>query len=260
MFGVIDLHCHVLPGIDDGPGDISSSLRMAEAAVHEGIHTIVATPHVNLQYDTPSEAIAVGVANLRAALEREGVALSLVAGAEIGLTRLPGLDDDGLSALCIGGSSYALIESPYNSAGPLIEQSIFDLQVRGFRPVLAHPERCRAFQRNIARLEQLVSSGVICSINAGSVIGQFGQTARRFAHRLLERRLVHNLSSDAHDAVKRAPTLRIAFRALEGAGGSAQLERWLTASVPAAIVADEPLPPRPATQGAPRWRRRIGGR
>lgn len=228
---------------------------MAKAAVREGIETIVATPHFNLEYDTESEIVAERVAALNGALVREALPLSVVAGAEIALTRLTGVDDARLEAMCVGSSSYVLVESPYVTSGGLIEASMFDLQVRGFRPLLAHPERCPEFQRDVARLERLVEGGVACSITAGSLVGQFGQTVRRFAHRLVERELVHNVSSDAHDPVKRAPAIRFAFRVHDGPLGDAGLQRWLTSTVPAAILADEPLPPRPRTRTPSRWRR-----
>lgn len=252
---VIDLHCHLLPALDDGPRDMETSLEMAQAALSEGIHTIVATPHVNLEYGIEGDLLRERVGELRAALSREQLPLSVVSGAEIAVARIAGLDDAQLQELCLGLSSYALVESPYVGAGSLIEQSVFDLQVRGFRPVLAHPERCPEFQRDIARLERLVERGVACSMNAGSIVGQFGQTVRRFAHRLVKRELVHNVSSDAHDPVKRPPALRVAFQALEIPLGNAALQRWLTSTVPAAILADEPLPPRPRNTRPSRWRR-----
>lgn len=252
---MIDLHCHLLPDVDDGPPDIETSLRMAERALHEEIDTIVATPHVSLEYGTDARTIEERVSELRLALDREALPLSVLSGAEISLTRLAALDDAQLERLCLGSSTYVLVESPYAKVGGLLETSLFDLQARGFRPLLAHPERCPEFQREPARLGRLVESGVACSMSAGSVAGQFGQTVRRFAARLLEGNLVHNVSSDAHDSQHRAPALRIAFSAEGGGAGAAQLARWLTTTVPEAILADEPLPPRPHVAGPSLWRR-----
>jgi protein-tyrosine phosphatase len=252
---VIDLHCHLLPDIDDGPADLEASLQMAHAALEDGIHTIVATPHVNLRYGTELEAIGAGVEELRSVLARNRLPISVLGGAEIALSRLPGLDDGQIGMLCLGDSSCALIESPYTAAGSLIEESVFDLVVRGFRPLLAHPERCPEFQRDLPRLERLVDSGVSCSISANSIVGQFGETVRRFALRLVELGLVHNVSSDAHDSVKRPPSIGVAFRAGKGPLGDTELQRWLTSAVPAALLADEPLPPRPPISSPSRWRR-----
>lgn len=245
----------MLPDIDDGPTGMDVSLQMAQAALADGIHTIVATPHVNHRYGSEPEAIGARVEELRAALAREELPISLLAGAEIALSRLPGLDEDQIRMLCLGDSSTCLVESPYTAVGSLIEESVFDLQVRGFRPLLAHPERCPEFQRDVPRLERLVGSGAACSISAGSIAGQFGETVRRFAFRLVERELVHNVSSDAHDPVRRAPGLRAAFRGSKGPLGNTRLQRWLTSTVPAAMLADEALPPRPRSPSPSRWRR-----
>lgn len=255
VHGVIDLHCHVLPGIDDGPSAMEASVRMVQAALEDGIQTIVATPHVNRRYHVDGDTIAARVADLRAALAEEELPVTLLFGAEISLSRLPGLDDDHLRTLCLGQSSYVLVESPYTSTGSLIEESIFDLHARGFRPLLAHPERCPEFQRNIPRLRCLVAGGVACSVSAGSIQGHFGDVVRRFSNRLLEEGLVHNVSSDAHDLGTRPPALRAAFCAPKSAFGSPGLQLWLTGTVPAAILADEPLPPRPSVSKPSRWRR-----
>ena len=252
---MIDLHCHVLPNFDDGAADMDTSLEMARAALADGIHTMVATPHVNLRYGSELEIIGVRVEELQAALARAELPISVLGGAEIALSRLPGLDRDQIRTLCLGHSSYALIESPYTPAGPLIEESLFNLQVGGYRPLLAHPERCPEFQRDVPRLERLVDRGVACSISAGSIAGQFGATVRRFAFRLLERGLAHNVSSDAHDPVRRAPVLRAAFVGPRSPPHDAGLRLWLTSTVPSAILADEPLPPRPPTPRRSRWRR-----
>lgn len=252
---MIDLHCHVLPGIDDGPADMETSLLMARAALAEGIHTIVATPHFNLRYDAEPDAIAAGIDELRAALARDELSLTVLGGAEIAFSRLAGLEPRELSDLCLGHSSYLLVESPYTTAGSLIEESIFDLEVRGFHPLLAHPERCPEFQRDLPRLERLVGRGAACSISAGSLNGQFGETVRRFAFRLVERGLAHNVSTDAHDPVRRPPRLRSAFRAQRNPVLGSDLQTWLTFTVPAAILADESLPPRPQISAPSRSRR-----
>ena len=252
---MIDLHCHVLPALDDGPSDMKGSIRMVRAAVDNGIQTIVATPHVNVRYETDAETIAGRVADLRAVLAENELPITLLSGAEISLSRLPGLNDDDLRALCLGQGSYILVESPYTRAGSLIEESIFDLQVRGFRILLAHPERCPEFQRDPGRLQRLVQNGTACSVSAGSTKGQFGDAVRRFASRLLEWGLVHNVSSDAHDPVNRPPALLTPLRAPRSPFGSIEVQSWLTSDVPTAILADESPPPAPSVLRPKRWRR-----
>jgi protein-tyrosine phosphatase len=243
--------------MDDGPNDLEESLEMARSALGDGIETVVATPHVNVRYGVEPESIRSAVGELNAELEREGLPLSVLGGAEIAFSRIPGLDDQQLRELCLGRSTYALLESPYNAAGALVEEAVFSLKVRGFRPVLAHPERCPEFQRDVARLERLVEGGVACSISAGSIRGQFGEPVKRFAFQLLRRGLVHNVSTDAHSSVRRPPVLRTAFRGSGNPFATSGLQRWLTDAVPAAILADEPLPPAPRPAPSARWRRLI---
>jgi len=259
---LVDLHSHILPGLDDGAADLEASMAIARAASADGTQTIVATPHVSLDYDTHAAVIADGVKSLAASLQAAGIELELIAGAEVAAARLSALDDDSLRALCIGPGPYLLVESPYSSA-PFLEAQLFGLQTRGFRPLLAHPERCALFQRDRARLERLVAQGMLCSVTAGSIAGRFGRSVRRFTHDLLRAQLVHDISSDAHDTVRRPPGMSA------GAEGlcanlpelSAQAD-WYTHDVAEAVVRGEPIPrrPRPGRGLSRAWRarRRLG--
>jgi tyrosine-protein phosphatase YwqE len=128
----------------------------------------------------------------------------------------------------------------------MLEHMIFDIQARGFQPVLAHPERSPSFQDDIDRLETLVDRGVLCSITAASMAGDFGRTPRRAAIEMLQRSLVHDVASDAHAAIGRLPGLARGFESLEGElHGIQEAQRWYTDSAPAAMLVDQPLPPRP---------------
>lgn len=242
---MVDLHSHILPGLDDGAVDLEASMAFARAAAADGTETIVATPHVSLSYDTPPAAIHDGVESLRAALREAGVELELAAGAEVAASRLSELDDETLHSLCIGQGPYLLVESPY-SAAPFFDEQVFGLQTRGFRPLLAHPERCPLFQRDRARLERLVAQGVLCSVTAGSVSGRFGRAVRRFTHDLLRAQLVHDISSDGHDTGRRPPGLSVAVESLRSdlPELSPQAD-WYTREVPAAVVRGRPIPSRP---------------
>ena len=135
---MVDLHSHILPGLDDGAPDVEASVALARAAVAAGTTTLVATPHVSLTYDTRPDAVSSGIEALRARLADERIPLELVAGAEIAVPRLSELDDDGLGAFAIGDGPYLLVESPY-SASPFLEDTVFGLMTRGFKPILAHP-------------------------------------------------------------------------------------------------------------------------
>ncbi|MDQ3719322.1 MAG: hypothetical protein M3350_00800 [Actinomycetota bacterium] len=244
---MIDLHCHILPGLDDGPEDLETSLEMARVAVAEGIERVVATPHIDLVHGVVPEQIVEGVAEVNSALRSAGIPLSIIPGAEIALPRVGSLDDDELRALSPGRHQYLLVESPYSRATGLLEQVLFDLRIRGFHPILAHPERCPDFQQDTGRLEALVEQGVLCSVDSGSIVGQFGKRVQRFAIELFRGALVHNVASDAHDPVGRPPLLRTALESAERAvPGIAARAEWFTSSVPAAIVAGETIPHTPA--------------
>ena len=261
---MIDLHTHILPAIDDGAPDTDVSLAMARAAVDAGVDTMVATPHVNDRYKLDPLAIGEHVGHLNLAIARAGIALAVLPGAEVAHTRVGGLSDAQLRACCLGGHSALLIEAPY-TASHFFEELLFDLQVRSFRPVLAHPERCPMFQGSVDRVAALVDRGILCSVNAGSLAGRFGRVPHRTAVEMLRRGLVHSLASDCHDTERRPPGLRVGVEAVrDQVPGIEALADWLTVGVPAALVAGASLPKRPAMpeQPAPsRWarmRRRRG--
>jgi protein-tyrosine phosphatase len=256
---VIDLHCHVLPGIDDGPTTIEGSLALARAAVAAGTRTLVATPHVSWRYANDSAVIAGAATELRERLDAEGIELELLTGAEIAMTRVGELDDGELTALRLAGGAWLLIEPPFTPVAAGLRETVLGLQNRGHRVLLAHPERCPAIHRDITLLEGLVAEGVLSSVTAGSLAGHFGEQVRRFALRLFERGLVHNVASDAHDHAKRAPgmTQEIARAGLGGLSG------WLTTDVPQAILegaAEVPERPESGASSAPSPRRWRAGR
>jgi protein-tyrosine phosphatase len=252
---VIDLHSHVLPGIDDGPRAIEGSLELARVAIESGTGTLLATPHVNRRYPNQAGTIAELVDQVRARLREQGLALDLRAGAEIAITRVAEIEPAELHELSLGGGPWLLIEPPFTPVATGVDSIVRDLLRRGHRVLLAHPERCPAFHRKPEMLESLVHEGVLTSLTAGSLTGQFGGEARRFALQLLESGLAHNVASDAHDHLRRPPSIGEALRL---AGGDA-LGEWLTWEVPAAILAGEEIPSRPAAAARPRrlpWRRR----
>jgi protein-tyrosine phosphatase len=258
---VIDLHCHVLPGIDDGPETIEGSLALAHAAVAAGANTLVATPHVSFHYPNDPETIAPLVDALNTRLRAESIALEILSGAEIAMTKLVDIAPAHLEGLGLGGGPWLLVEPPFTAAAPGLDVILMDLQRRGHRILLAHPERCPAFHRDPQMLVSLVRTGVFTSITAGALVGRFGGEVRRFALGLAEAEMIHNVASDAHDPVNRRPGMA---SELERAGlGS--LAEWLTHAVPTAILnGEETIPPRPADKlpalramGGSRRRRRL---
>jgi protein-tyrosine phosphatase len=250
---MIDMHCHVLPGIDDGPEDLEGSLALAREAVANGIEKIVATPHVSWRYENDSTTIALAAERLRTELAAHEIALELLAGAEVALTRAPELPGAERSALQLGDGPWILLEPPFSSVVLGLEEMVGELEDEGHRVLLAHPERCVAFHRDTRTLETLVNGGALVSVTADSLVGRFGAQVRSFALELLEAEMVHNVASDAHDVEKRRPSIAAE---LERAGLE-PLREWLTESVPAAMLAGETrIPPRPAFAVAPAQRGR----
>jgi len=250
---MIDLHCHVLPGIDDGPATLEDSLALARAAAAAGIATIVATPHVSRHHRNDAATIAARVDEVRTRFAADGLALEVRPGAEIAMTTADEFDPDELRRLSLGGGPWLLVECPFSPLATGVDIFLLGLQSRGHRIVLAHPERSPVFQRDRELLPALVRAGVLASITAGSLVGSFGGTVKRFAHDLVRDGLVHNVASDAHDVVARPPSIRAE---LERAGFGA-LTEWLTEAVPAAILTgEEQIPPRPAAAVNPGGRTR----
>ncbi|MGA7704809.1 MAG: CpsB/CapC family capsule biosynthesis tyrosine phosphatase [Solirubrobacteraceae bacterium] len=251
---MIDLHCHVLPGIDDGPPKIASSIALARAAAGMGVRTIVATPHVSGRYPNEACTIARLTENVAVALKRENVDMEIRMGAEIAVEHIPEIATEQLTRLGLGGGKWLLIEPPFGPLTPSLGDAVTALQRAGHRVVLAHPERCPTFHRDPAMLETLVRGGALTSVTAGALVGRFGKDVRHFALDMATAKLIHNVASDAHDAQRRRPGLR---EEIEHAG-LGTLTEWLTQEVPAAILDGEDIPPRPrALPGGTKRRRAL---
>jgi protein-tyrosine phosphatase len=250
---VIDLHCHVLSGIDDGPETIEGSVALARAAAAAGIRTLVATPHVSAHYRNDADTIARLVSELNERLRAEHLELEVLPGAEIAITYLPELTPRQLPLLGLGGGTWLLVEPPFTAVAPALENLVLTLCAHGHNVVLAHPERCPALRRDRDVVASLVAQGVLMSITAGSLVGQFGGEVKRYALELARAGLIHNVTSDAHDTERRPPGLA---HAIEQAG-LAPLADWLTQAVPAAILGGRAIPARPtdAASGGPSRKR-----
>jgi protein-tyrosine phosphatase len=248
---MIDLHSHILHGVDDGAATLEDGVEMARSAVADGVEVIAATPHVRRDYPTTAETMELRLAELRETLAAAGVELEVLAGGEIDLHQLEELPDDELRRFGLGGNAgVLLIEFPYFGWPLGLADTVFGLRTRGFRPVIAHPERSADVQARPERLAPIVEGGALVQLTAASVDGRLGRRPREAAFRLLELGLAHLVASDAH-----APSLRqIGMSTAAEAIGDPALARWLTVDVPAAILGGEQLPARPR---APR-RRRFG--
>jgi protein-tyrosine phosphatase len=236
---VIDLHCHVLPGIDDGPETMDGAIELARAAEAQGTSVLVATPHVTYDHlHNTSERILTSVEEVNRALRKQRIDVMVLPGAEVALERAGELDDDELAALRLGGGPWLLVECPMFAGGMGVDGQLHALASRGNKIVLAHPERCPVFQTDLARLERLVESGMLGQITASSLTGQFGRTVERISKDMVDRGLIHIAASDAHNAERRPPVIR---DHLEDAGLDG-LADWMGMEVPEAVLAGTSIP------------------
>lgn len=205
---MIDLHCHILPGIDDGAADLSVSLAMARAFVADGVSVAACTPHILPGlYANSGPDIRQAVDRLQQALDQEQIPLKLIAGADNHIVPnfVAGLRSGHL--LSLAGSRYVLVEPPHHVAPPRMEDVFFDLLVAGYVPILTHPERLTWVNTHYDMIQRLARGGAWMQITAGSLSGAFGRNARYLAERMLEEGCVHILATDAHDTVRRPPNL-----------------------------------------------------
>jgi protein-tyrosine phosphatase len=237
---LIDLHSHVLPGIDDGPPTLDGSLDILRAARADGIAQLAATPHVRYDYPTTPEQMERLVAEVNDAAADIGV--EVLPGGELHLEYAEMLDDDALRRFGLGGNArLLLLEFPYAGWPMGLHELVFRLKARGFSAVVAHPERSAEVQARPERLRELVEAGVWIQLTAASVDGRLGRRAAVAARTLLDADLAHLIASDAH-----APALRaIGMTAAAEAVGDDALARWLTHDVPEALLGSEMPPPRP---------------
>lgn len=194
-----DLHCHILPGLDDGAGDWDEALAMAKNAVKSGAVKLVATPHVmrGVYYSSPDD-IKAKTAELNVRLENSGVPLDVIPGSEIYLSAGTAVEYRGGKLQTIGESGYLLVELPALYLPEYAHRELFDLRVAGAGVILAHPERNRELSRRRDALLELYDSDVLFQVNAGSFLGVYGRQARACAEFLLKEGLAHFIGSDAH--------------------------------------------------------------
>jgi protein-tyrosine phosphatase len=248
---MIDLHSHILAGLDDGARTLEESCEMARVAVAEGVTVIAATPHVRADFPTNADEMEGAVAELKRQLAADHIELAVLEGGEIDLEWLSTMSDEEKRRFSIGQAGrHLLVEVPLVGWPLSLEGQIFALRTAGVTPLLAHPERNSEVQRNPAVIERLSRAGALVQITAASLDGRLGRRASNTCRRLLERGVVHVLASDAHAPDVRHGGLAQAAAALRDDG----LARYLTWEVPAAIVAGEQVP---VHSSEPRRRRFI---
>jgi protein-tyrosine phosphatase len=247
---MIDLHSHILPGLDDGSRTVEDARALARRAAEDGVTAIAATPHVRSDYPTRAEEMERGVSRLREDFLAEGIDVEVLPGGEIDLGMLASLGDDGLRRFTLAQSGrYLLLEFPYTGWPAGLEETVYGLGLRGLLPILAHPERNREVQSKPERLAEAVRMGALVQLTAASLDGRIGSSAQAAANKLLELGLAHVLASDAHTPEIREAGLAAAAETLQ----DDDLARFLTVEAPSAIVAGEPVPEPPRKARRRRW-------
>jgi protein-tyrosine phosphatase len=242
---MIDLHNHILPGVDDGARSVEEACDMARALVSLSVTTACCTPHTTEWATAGDEAsILARVDQLRAAFAEQSIPLELLPGAEAHITPTLAADVQRHGIPTLNGSPYLLLEFPYDRLPPFFERVVFELQVHGIRPVIAHPERIAPIAEDPNILYQLVRRGCLAQLTAMSLAGGFGPRVRDVSELMLEHRLVQAIASDAHDA---QPGSRL-FALPEARSAAARVlgESAATAlfeETPARIVAGETIQP-----------------
>jgi protein-tyrosine phosphatase len=250
---MIDLHCHLLPGLDDGATSLEAALAMARLAEQDGVEVTACTPHILPGlYENTGPAISVAVGKLAAELARAGIRLRLVTGADIHITHdlVAGLRSGRLPTL--NGSRYFLLEPPHHVAPPRFEETVFSALAAGFVPIITHPERLSWLEAHYGVFRRLARSGVWMQLTAGSLLGRFGGRARHWSDRLLRDGLVHILASDGHDVEGRRPILANARKLAARRVGDDEATH-LVATRPQMILddADPARAPRPDFEHTP---------
>lgn len=241
---MIDLHCHILPGIDDGALDLADSLAMGRIAADDGIETIAATPHIRHDHDVRIPELSERVAEVNDELRANEVPVSVVTGGEVAESALDGLDEEELRAVSLGGRGWILLEPRPGPLGDSLIEAVGRLRDVGFRVLIAHPERHLSADLP-ERIVGLIEAGALVQ---GTAAFLAGGPAREGMLALARRGLIHVLSSDAHSSHGGRP-LRISpgLAALEEVESLRPHIDWIATEAPFAILrGDHPEPPYPA--------------
>ncbi|WP_223701269.1 tyrosine-protein phosphatase [Sutcliffiella deserti] len=210
---MIDIHCHILPSVDDGAKHMTESIEMARAAVQQGITTIVATPHHNDgKYLNIKTEVLEKVNELNARLKKEAIDLTILPGQECRITgELLDQYEKGEVLTLNNTGKYLFLELPSNQVPMYTEKLVYDMQMKGLVPIIVHPERNSELIESPEKLYQLVKKGACTQVTAASVAGKFGKKIKKFSLDLIESNLVHFIASDAHNIKNRTFVMKEAY-------------------------------------------------
>jgi protein-tyrosine phosphatase len=257
---MIDLHTHILPGVDDGVKTMDDAVAFARVAAADGVKTVVATPHYREGfYMNARPDVLAGVEALNVRLRAEGIALSVLPGAEVHISadlvervksgHAPTLADNGRTVL---------FELSMSQPQPDLENFVFQMRLAGLQVLFAHPERIAYFQDDVSRYEAVLRLGAFGQLTTGSVTGVFGESVIEFSEELVRKGLVHVVASDAHNTRGRPPVLSRALERLSAWAGD-ELARRMVDEFPKAFLAGrDPDCPAPETAiRRPSWASRL---
>ncbi|MBB5338332.1 tyrosine-protein phosphatase [Tunturiibacter gelidiferens] len=240
---MIDIHHHLLWGMDDGASNLETSVAMAKMAEDDGITHIVCSPHSNGQYFYDPPIIDAKIVELQERLDRDSVGVKLGRGCDFHMSyeniQEAKLDPKKFS---INGLGYLLVEVPDYGLPRGLTEIFYQLQLTGLTPILTHPERNPTLQNDQDRIAEWLQRGVLVQVTAASVLGRMGKHAERMAHELLENRWVNFLATDAHNTTSRAPKMREAFELVAKKYGP-DYAHLLCVSNPLAVFLGKPMPP-----------------
>lgn len=213
---MIDIHCHILPGLDDGAQNLNDSLDMARAAVSNGIHKVVATPHHKTsRYNNPKSAIVEKVNELNELLQENQVPLEVLLGQGVRVFGDFVEDFKNEQILTVNLQNYVLVELPSNHVPSYTEQLFYDIQMNGLTPIIVHPERNSQIVEQPDKLFNLIEKGALSQITASSITGDLGKKIQKFSFRLIDANLTHFIATDAHNITSRPFNLAEAYDVVE---------------------------------------------
>lgn len=238
---MIDIHTHILPGFDDGAQTLEDAVAMARMAVGDGVLEVVATPHsAEWAPDHGREVLAERMAFLQQALDERSIRLRVRPGLEVHITPQLVAALEQKRIFTINDTQYLLLELPLSAYPVYTERVVFDLQIAGYVPIIAHPERNVAMQSDPGLLFTLVNRGAIAQVTAASLAGVFGHRAQESAQLMLRHRLVHIIASDAHSTRRRSPVLSAGVRVAAEFVGQEEAVAMVT-TAPGSVLANQPL-------------------
>lgn len=223
---MIDIHCHILPGIDDGPQQLQQAIELARAAVAEGITTLIATPHhLNGRYETPAEVMIQAVDMFNHELLQHRIPLRVEPGQEVHV-HPAWMDEFYRGNLCtLANSRYMLLEFPARQVPPNLQDVLHELKVKGITPILAHPERNSEVVNSTKVTDELLAQGVLFQVTAHSIVGLFGKKVQKWCFHLCKENQLHFISSDAHDVIRRNFMLQKSYAKIGNLFGIDVVER-----------------------------------